>query len=127
MPSSTILTIFRNLAPEFAAISDDIVTNFISYAEGELNAAIFSDIENINYQQAAVYLAASKLKIASDNSAFSKSGNNITAKKVGNIEIQYGAKLQYQPEELMNNSYFLEYQRIISTFTNDDILLINAI
>ncbi len=50
----TILEVFRDIAPEFADVADDIILRFIEYAKPQVDADKFST----SYDLAVAYVAA---------------------------------------------------------------------
>jgi len=78
----TTLEIFRDIAPEFVAMSDAQVNRFIGYVTPQVSQSYFGD----DYGLALAYLAADMIAIAARKGG---TAGIISAKREGELSINY--------------------------------------
>lgn len=84
----TALTVFRTLAPEFAAESDATVNEFLALAPSFVNVALYP----AESADIAIALKAASLMLARKNSASGQSsGGELIREREGDLERSYGA------------------------------------
>jgi hypothetical protein len=84
----TALTVFRTLAPEFAAESDATVNEFLALSPSFVNVALYP----AESADIAIALKAASLMLARKNSASGQSsGGELIREREGDLERSYGA------------------------------------